>query len=94
MEIINKNKLISEVEVLLSELDVQQPQQESLEWYLKNNLYDYLQDVEKTNNANDLKIATKILSRFCLESMDWDTPLFKRCTKITELGLKVSKKLG
>ncbi len=91
METISKNQLIIEVRSFLNALAVQQPKQESLEWYLANNLEDYLKDLEEAQKPNEIKVATKILSRFCIESMDWDTPLFKRCTKITELGLKVSK---
>jgi len=88
---IDKTQLIREIGLLLNDIEVKQPEKESLEWYLRNNLNDYLKVIDKVDNSNDLKIATKILSRFCLESMDWDTPLFKQCTKITELGLKLSK---
>lgn len=91
MEVNRKNQLINEVELLLGDLDVNSPAFESLEWYLRNNLADYLKKIKTSENSHDLKIATKILSRFCLESMDWDTPLFKRCTKITEFGLKLAK---
>lgn len=91
MGIIDKTLLIAEVELLLKDINFQQPEKESLEWYLRNNLIDYLEDLKKIESPGDLKICTRILSRFCVESMDWDTPLFKRCTKITEIGLKIAK---
>jgi len=91
MGTIDKTSLIAEVELLMRDINFQQPEKESLEWYLRNNLTDYLTELKKIESPSDLKISTRILSRFCLESMDWDTPLFKRCTKITELGLKIAK---
>lgn len=86
-------QLITEVKLLIKELAAHESVKESHEWYLKNNLAIYLEELEKIKNTDELKIATRIFSRFCLESMDWDTPLFKRCTKITELGLKIAKNL-
>lgn len=91
MGIIDKTLLIAEVELLLNDISFKQPEKESLEWYLRNNLINYLENLKNIENPSDLKISTRILSRFCIESMDWDTPLFKRCTKITELGLKIVK---
>ena len=91
MMLSDKALLVAEVELFLRDLGLQKPQKESVEWYLQNNLIEYLSELQKTQNLCDLKTPTKILSRFCLDSMDWDTPLFKRCTKITELGLKIAK---
>lgn len=91
MVVINKDQLVDAIKKLLEDLDIKQQERESLEWYLKNNLNDYLSSVERASTPNDLKKATRVLSRFCLDSMDWDTPLFKRCSQITELGLKIAK---
>lgn len=91
MAAINKEELIKEVTLFLKDIDTENPKLESLEWYLRNNLGDYLLDIKKADTSIQIKKATYILSRFCIESMDWDTYLFQRCTKITELGLKLAK---
>ena len=91
MVAINKSQLLDEVKKFLTDLDIKQPKHGSLEWYLRNHLNDYLSSVEHADNPNDLKAPTRILSRFCVESMDWDTSLYKRCSLITGLGCMIAK---
>ncbi|OGT26075.1 MAG: hypothetical protein A3B71_04235 [Gammaproteobacteria bacterium RIFCSPHIGHO2_02_FULL_42_43] len=89
--LIEKQQLINEVQTFLQELKKNNPERESLEWYLINNLNRYLESLTAAGSAQEIKIATKILSRFCVDCMNWDTTLFKQCTKITHLGLKIAK---
>ncbi len=88
---IDKHELIKEAQFFLYDLEGKEQKQESLECYLINNLKKYLEALNCAETAVQIQKATEDLDMFCLDSMDWDTPLFKRCTKITELGLKVSK---
>lgn len=88
---INKQELIKTGQDFLNNIEESRPKQESLEWYLINNLRKYLEVLNCAETAEQIKSATEKLDMFCIESMDWDTPLFKRCTTLTDLGLKVAK---
>jgi hypothetical protein len=85
--------LIDKTQIFLNTIEKKAPKRESLEWYLINNLKDFLISIKQAQSKQALNTATRILSRFCLESMDWDTELFKTCSEITELGLKISKNI-
>lgn len=89
--VIDKRELIRETQSFLTELKKNEPRKESLEWYLINNLINYLSVLNTSKTAMEIKTATEKLDMFCIECMDWNTPLFKRCTKITDLGLKLVK---
>ena len=88
---INKDKLISEIQNFLDEIEKNKPSNESLEWYLINNLKEYFSAVDNATTAKQIKQATEKLDMFCVDSMNWDAPLFKRCNKITELGFRLAK---
>ena len=88
---IEKQQLINQVQIFLEELKKKNPEKESLEWYLINNLNKYLTSLIIANTSQEIKIANEKLGMFCIDCMDWDTPLFKRCTEITNLGLKISR---
>lgn len=88
---INKQQLINEVQSFLHDIEIMNPKKESLEWYLVNNLKKYLKELISAETITQIKKSTEIIDIFCVESMDWNTALFKRCTKITELGLKITK---
>ncbi len=89
--VITKETLLQEARAFLDELSSQPMTEGSLEWYLSNNLRDYVESVERSDSAKAIKNATRILSRFCTESMNWDTILYRRCTEITEAGFKLAK---
>ncbi len=82
---------MSKIKQYINDLKNTFPQTESLEWYLINNLNTYLKNIINANTSGSVEKATILLDRFCLESMDWDKPIFKRCTELTELGYKLSK---
>ena len=88
----NKNHLMDEVQKFLGDLEKSNPANESLEWYLVNHLKEYFGTMNIATTENQIKQATEKFDMFCIDSMNWDTPLFKRCTKISELGLKIAKK--
>ena len=88
-----KLQLIMEINQFLIELKDKSPISESLEWYLINNLESYLKGVNEANTSGDVENLSDILDRFCVESMDWDTEIFRRCTRLTKLGIKLSKSM-
>lgn len=63
-------EFIMQIDALIKELKSTFPKKESLEWYLLNNLTKYSESVSKANTKEDIKRATKIFSRFCVETMD------------------------
>lgn len=89
--VIKNNELSNEVQAFLDELINTNPKKESLEMYLINNLKIYLNALNNAETATQIKQVTERFDMFCIDSMNWDTPLFKRCTKITKLGLKAAK---
>lgn len=84
-------KLLEQIDALLAELALQPCNRESLEWYLQNNLTSLRRDLVSAPTPHAFNNATTAFSRFCTESMDWNTELFRRCTAITELAFRVSK---
>ena len=90
---LSKLELINEINNILRNIESDNLKTENIEWYLRNNLIEYLDSVKKANSRIDLENATKLLDRFCLEGMDWDNKLFKKCSELTSLGLKISKLL-
>lgn len=87
------NELVNLTNALLKQIEIPSSARESLEWYLKNNLSEFQAVVKSAQNAGEVENATLALSRFCTESMDWDTALFKACMEITEKGRKLAKSL-
>jgi hypothetical protein len=62
----------------------------SLESYLNNNLADLAVVVGKNGGGQDLERASRALMRFCTESLDWDTPLYRECIAVAEEGRQLS----
>lgn len=87
----SKLELIKQTTSFLGEIESLKPQKETLDWYLSNHLKKYLVSVKKADKPLEIRNATGILSRFCTESMDWDTELYKKCTVITSIGFKLGK---
>jgi hypothetical protein len=88
---IEKQELINKARLFMSELKKENPEKESLEWYLINNLRRYLNALDEARTAEQIKVATYVFRRFYLESMDWDTPLFKQCSNLSKIGSRVAK---
>ncbi len=90
-----KNELELELTEKLNELQKQLIEQDieegSLEMYLLNHVNKFLNSLMEAASAQDVDNAASIFSRFCTESMDWDMPLYKQCTAITDRGFKLAK---
>jgi hypothetical protein len=77
-------KLLQMLSSLIERIEARQPQVETGEWYLLNNLRRFKQVTEGSPSQHEFENATLVLSRFNVDSMDWDDPLFKETTAITE----------
>jgi hypothetical protein len=84
-------QLIELVDALLHEISAREIARESLEWYLRNNLEVFKREVLSSATPRDLENAARALSHFCTESMEWDSELFRACTRITGLAKRMSK---
>jgi len=81
--------LAQEIEALSAQIAESATVQGSLEWYLQNNLNEFASSV--SNGGGDLENASRALMRFCTESMDWDTSLYRAAISIAEGGLLLAK---
>ena len=82
------------IDALLKRIGDKSDVKESLEWYLRNNLSDYKRVLQSGESAQEVENATRALVRFCTESMDWNTPLYRECCAITDAGTKQAKRLS
>jgi hypothetical protein len=86
-----KEDLHHRLERLMSEVEARSPLAESVEWYLINQVRTFSGSLDAAKSKQDIENCTGVFSRFCAESMDWDTDLYKKCTEITALGFKLAK---
>jgi hypothetical protein len=87
------NDLIQKIDWVLEATAEKAAIKESLEWYLRNNLVRYKQLLQSDPSQMQLKDATRALMRFCTESMDWNTVLYRDCMAITSEGSSLAKRL-
>jgi hypothetical protein len=57
---------------------------ESVEAYLRNHLTSFREGAVPATKPADVKNSASALSRFCVEHMDWDSDLFRRCMALLE----------
>jgi hypothetical protein len=67
--------------------------EESAEWYLRSNLIDYKRALLRKLSSQEIEFATGALMRFCAQSLDANTPLYRDCVEIAEEGAKVAAHL-
>jgi hypothetical protein len=84
-------ELLESIDAVVNRLAQGTPARESLEWYLGNNLRSYREALQKAKTRRDVENATRALSRFCTESMEWSSELFRECTRIQEAGFALAK---
>lgn len=85
------NELLAKIDVLLNQIAPASGVHGSLEWYLRNHLIEYKNKISTNSTAVGIENATEILMRFCLESMEWGTDLYRSCTALTEQAIRLSK---
>ena len=76
------DELITQAQRLATELQESKPPLDSIERYLLNALEPFLRTL-KTDGRSQ-RGSTEALGRFCLDSMDWSSPLYGRCVAIVE----------
>lgn len=85
------NDVIEYIDAILLKISPKSDAVESMEWYLKNNLQDYKKILQGSASLQEIENATRALTRFCTESMDWDNPLYKECCEITSRGMRLAR---
>jgi hypothetical protein len=80
--------LIDAVDALLSRLG--SPANGTVEWYLRNHLRDYRGALHRGTSKRALGNATRLLSRFCVEHMDFGEDLYRECNAITAFGSRLA----
>lgn len=74
------------IDALLERVGEKADVKESVEWYLRNNLNDYKRALQSNASFQEIENATRALTRFGTESMDWNTSLYRDCCAITDEG--------
>lgn len=83
--------LMQNIDSYITKLRKAAIRKDSDEWYLLNNLNDFRQSLVSAKSKQDVERASKILSRFCAESFNWDTDNFKKCAALSDEGFMVAK---
>ena len=83
--------LVGKIDELLLVIEATHPSRDSLEWYLMNNLKSYKAAVQLASDKLSVENAARAFNRFCTESMDWQTELFKRCAMLADFGLQMGR---
>jgi len=84
-------ELVKKLNALKLNLEDQGVSERTLEIYLLNNVNMFLDSLCNAKTARDIDNAASIFSRFCTESMDWNTPLYQQCSSVAEIGFKLAK---
>jgi hypothetical protein len=83
-------RILDLVDVVLSELSRQPPSRGTVEWYLEHHLLAFRRYLLRASSAGDVWIATTALDRFCRDSLDTGSDLYRKCAEIVELASKLS----
>lgn len=84
-------ELLELIHRLRDDLEREAPVKDSVEWYLQNNLLDYEKALVSSKSKKEIKDSTRSLSRFCVDSLDWNSDIFRACTEITARGMRLAK---
>ena len=74
--------LATDAQKLADELRAGNPQPDSVERYLLNALEPFLHTLK--SDGCPQRGSTDALSRFCVESLEWSSPLYRRCIDLVE----------
>ncbi len=74
--------LTTEAKRLADEMRAGNPKPDSVERYLLNALEPFLRTLEADGRPQ--RGSTEALGRFCVDSLDWSSPLFARCVSVVE----------
>lgn len=78
---------------LLNQLSDQADVEESAEWYLRSYLVDYKRALLRKSSSREIEFATDAFMRFCAQSLDTGSALYRGCAEVAEEGAKVGEQL-
>lgn len=78
---------------LLNQLSDQADVEESAEWYLRSYLVDYKRAFLRKSSSKELEFAIDAFMRFCAQSLDTQSALYRGCVEVAEEGAKVAAQL-
>lgn len=81
------------ISALLNNLSDQADVEESAEWYLRSYLVDYKRALLRKWSSQEIEFATGAFMRFCDQSLDTASSLYRDCAEIAEAGAKVAEQL-
>lgn len=81
------------ISTLLNNLSDQADVEESAEWYLRSYLVDYKRALLRKFSSQEIEFATGAFMRFCAESLDTGSSLYRDCAEIADAGAKVAEQL-
>jgi hypothetical protein len=81
------------ISALLNNLSDQADVEESAEWYLRSYLVDYKRALLRKWSSQEIEFATGAFMRFCAQSLDTDSALYRDCAEIADEGAKVAEQL-
>ena len=80
-----------QVDDLRASLEASTPQAGSLEAYLLNHVRTLSENARRSSSFKEIARSVDALSRFCVDSMDWDKPLFQRCQALVAAAKKQTR---
>lgn len=88
-----KDKLLNDIDNLLQTYcSAELMPKESQEWYLRNHLVDLKHAVDDGSKA-EVEKASRLLVRFCVDTMDWESDIYRDAAPVGEAGMKLSKRM-
>lgn len=88
----NLDELLERADALLRSLKAAAPARESVEWCLANHLKAFRDALADGGARPHVENAARMLSRFCVDSMDWNTELFHKCSALTDDAWRAAKR--
>ncbi len=86
-------EVVNEANSFVASLKSQSPDKNSTEWSVITRVSDFLDALRDAHTTKEVIVASDILSRSAMDTLDWNSDLFHRITKLTERARKSAKGL-
>lgn len=80
-----------QVDNLRTSLEASHPRPDSTEAYPLTHVRLLSDNARRSYSFDEVRNSARALSKFCVDSMNWDSPLFKRCEALTATVFKHAK---
>jgi hypothetical protein len=77
--------VIQKVQEVIQTLEGTNPKRESMEWYSINNLEQFKDSLERAGTISDIEKADLALSRFTVDSIEWNSRLMSLMQEIEKI---------